>query len=572
MGKIVGKNFLLALMGLFTFSFLGASSLKLLVTDAQGRTIKQAHVGHPFVIKVSMDGSQGFGQRPDVEGLDQFHITGRQTKMQMINGATTVDHIYYVTAKKAGSYTLGPATIVESGGKKQKSAIIKLAVVDGPPTATHSEAQDNSNLFFARLVLDQERVVIGDKLNCSLQIYSRDPDIEIHEIKGPDLSSFNFVATNGPVSAVTYIDNVKYTCLEWQWELHPKKVGPIAIPACGIDFLVPVDYGMFFLRPQFTQKRIYSNAVTLTVDPLPAYNGTVHAVGRFKSCSLSIKPTVAKTGEGMVLTLEVEGIGDLKNINAPTLSMPSVFSCYESKNYVGDKDSNGFGKKYFEYIVQGLQPGEWEIPSQNFTYFDTKTRSYATLSTSPVHVTIVASGATAQPTIKNSNHSSPNAASILQDSDNDIAPLHQDGSWYPRKERALPWWVFIMFLSFPIFWLFLRGLHARYWKVRSSSKKQNVAHARALLKHAERSHQPAKIYAIFVDFFAQQAAIEPSLISQDYIEQYLQLHGYSEHHCLMWNSFFNRINELAFYQREKMGATDIFAQAYRWLDNFEMKL
>ena len=56
--------------------------------------------------------------------------------------------------------------------------------------------------------------------------------------------------------------------------------------------------------------------------------------------------------------------------------VPDSFKWYDSKNYMTDATQSGFSAKVFEYILQGLKPGEYEIPPQEFAYFDVNSKTY----------------------------------------------------------------------------------------------------------------------------------------------------------------------------------------------------
>src|SRR5690606_36114470 len=84
-----------------------------------------------------------------------------------------------------------------------------------------------------------------------------------------------------------------------------------------------------FMNMRSDRKRVYSNAVKITVDPLPHSSCQVNAIGVFENIMAYIAPPVAKEGEGMVLTIEVNGEGNLSVIKIPELSMPSGLKYYD---------------------------------------------------------------------------------------------------------------------------------------------------------------------------------------------------------------------------------------------------
>src|SRR5581483_8503416 len=109
------------------------------------------------------------------------------------------------------------------------------------------------------------------------------------------------------------------------------------------------------------------------------------------------------------------------------------------------------GRTYttFEYIVQGSQAGEWTLPSQEFTYFDTTTRKYRTLKTEPLVITITPSPLKKQhaPAVASPVSTALDTTSDIRDV---IAPLHSKGKWYGHHEKMLPWWLFVIGFLAPL--------------------------------------------------------------------------------------------------------------------------
>ena len=192
----------------------------------------------------------------------------------------------------------------------------------------------------------------------------------------------------------------------------------------------------------------------MTVQELPAYKGHVDAVGTFKSFDAKINPPVAQEGEGMVLMLEVEGDGDLTNI--PTLqlqNMPGSLKWYDSKQYIRDtRGINDLPVKCFEYIVQGLDHGSWEIPPQSFTYFDVQQHQYITLKTASCAVTIKPNLATKK-IVSGNQRTDSSVNTVAATQDETLLPLNTSGSWRPVHHRkSMPWWLFFLLACLPVVW------------------------------------------------------------------------------------------------------------------------
>ena len=237
-------------------------------------------------------------------------------------------------------------------------------------------------------------MVVGEKIHCSLRFYYQNPSLSLENVGEPASTGITVCERKGPTAGTEFINKIPYTFIEWEWDAYPDQTGKILMPAYSLDFNMPsaqenrADLFSMFFGQRLVRKRIYSNAVELNVDSLPPHPHQPNAIGSFKSIHAKAQPATARQGEGIILTLEFEGDGNFERLETFALEgMPDALKWYDSKSY-SEPIQKGH-KKSFEYIIQGLQPGEWEIPSQKFTYFDVKNRTYKTLKSSPLLLTIV---------------------------------------------------------------------------------------------------------------------------------------------------------------------------------------
>src|SRR5271169_85462 len=81
-------------------------TVTLRVKDLNGIVLKEVAAGYPCTIELTIDDAQRRMENPEIKGLDQFHLEGRETSMQMINGKTTVTYGFRARCNKPGSYTI----------------------------------------------------------------------------------------------------------------------------------------------------------------------------------------------------------------------------------------------------------------------------------------------------------------------------------------------------------------------------------------------------------------------------------------------------------------------------------
>ncbi len=344
--------------------------------------------------------------------------------------------------------------------------------------------------------------------------------------------------------------------VQWQWEMYPTKPGEFLIPAYSADYEVPTKdnhlFGGFFMFNRADHKRVYSNAVTIKVSPLPHSKLPVHAVGQFERFSAEIKPGVAKEGEGMVLALEIEGNGNLSAIATPVLQMPDTLKYYDSKSsIIAPQHSDELPKKRFEFIVQGLKSGYCEIPEQLFTYFDIDTHRYVTLRTVPLAVSIMPGVMSAKKDI---------VTPILPTEELDvvaamqtIADINTSGLWYTVAERrSLPWWLFQLLLLLPCFYLAYPFVSERFIVLTGNSARlgrwRAFRKARRQIEQAIKDNDDTQLYAIFMQLL-QDLDKNEEVLRQEI--------------------FFERIMHAAYGKSDSKNSDELCGMAKQWLERLE---
>ena len=415
---------------------------------------------------------------------------------------------------------------------------------------------------FLRLMIDSESVVVGQKIGCVLRFYYQDPSISLVNIGSPELPGFDVKEGSKLEHGSADLEGIEYRYVQWQWDMYPTKPGEFLIPAYNADYEIPSKdnhlFGGFlmFIGNRAERKRVYSNAITIKVSPLPPVNFPVHAVGVFERFSAEIKPGMAKEGEGMVLTMDIEGNGNLQAIATPILNIPASLKYYDSNNsIIAQKHSDELPKKRFEFIVQGLQSGDCEIPEQLFTYFDIERNEYITLRTSALAVSIMPGMINIKKNeVTQIPHIEQNMNSATQEQINDI----NKGQWYPDGERrSLPWWLFQLLLLIPCLYiggpfiieklLILTGNNVHL------ARRRAFWYARKQINRAIKTADDKNLYAIFMTLF-QQLEYERHLPVEMSVE---------------WNYFFEHITHAAYAQSDNKNNDELCRMAKQWLDRLE---
>ncbi|MFI5333211.1 MAG: BatD family protein [Candidatus Babeliales bacterium] len=591
--SIVGKAWFIGSVLLLSSCMYATVTLK--VKDLNGIVLKEVAAGYPCTIELTIDDAQRRMENPEIKGLDQFHLEGRETSMQMINGKTTVTYGFRARCNKPGSYTIGPAKL-SIEGTEYTSNVVPLTVVAAPTANAHTD----DTTVFARLRCTKKQVVVGEKVGVSIRFYYTNHDYLLRDVGNPPEKGYTRKEVQGPFSGTEVIDGVMYHYVEWTWDMYPTKPGVLTIPAYSFDYDTPktegqdhvfAGFSLFFNRQRYDRHRVYSNSCELEVDHIPEVdNEAVQGVGHCTAFTARITPAHVTQGDGMVLTLELTGDADFDAVTLNSLKLPDVFKWYDSQTLPVQDAKGGQRKKSWEYIVQGLKPGTFEIPAQRFTYFDTKKRTVVTLATSPQSVTITSALQETTNTKKLADAELPHqeqqraenepVASLAQAVDivdpSGLRPIHESGQWYAHQERSVPLWLYVLLMALPISFVIARWFLNNYsgWLHAVARKRYLFKQARAQLARAELVGNGAVVYPLFISILSSCLSIPESMVTDEFIEQAFKNAGLNDAQCNAWKQFFVQAAAYAFYaeNNKQRAPDDFFQQAAAWLDVCEKQL
>jgi len=562
----------------FCFAAYGLD-VQMIVKDTQGYELEQAQVGKPFLLEVTVEGTSSRSIEPTIEGADQFDLRRTGYQFSSSGRSNNLKISYLAQISTPGSHSFGPA-IVQDGAYRAQSDVLLLKAGNHEKTRPDDQAQEKQRDMVLVLSTDQANTVVGQRLEGEIKLFYRTPISRLQTLRGSPVDGF-FVDEKSVKQEVGYLDGQQYNCASWKWQLYPNQSGELVLPSCSIDLEVRQEgdshpfWGSFF-GPQVQRIRLHSNALTVNIASLPAHSGPVDAVGRFENFSAKINQATAKEGDAIVVTLSIDGDADLENLNLELQNVPHVFKSYSSKKHVELQKNGALGKKLCEHIIQGMEAGEWELPKQKFTFFDVATRSYKTLTTSPLLIKIFP-----QTTAK----------TFVPPSVDDIAPattvdttgqveetklkLNLNGSWKEIPERKMPWWLFMVLFLAPIgIWF---SAQTEKWFRRYVQRKAPKTQWRNAFKIAHKKLNIAKkkkdfpaIYRTLVDLFAIRCSVEHAQVSDQMIKQVLQSGGLSQEELAQWDRFFADASAFIFYTVEGADSQmQLFDQADKWVTQLE---
>jgi hypothetical protein len=545
------------------------ATVRLTITDVDGAKMEYAGAGQSFRVLVETD-ARVVNSRPTIEGLSAF-LCG-ETSFREINTPTTKLSRFGYLARidESGQYTIGPARI-QVDGHEEASAALELEVKQEAKT---SGAMGEKMQYkpFARLSVSRQDVFVHEPVVCTLRFYYASTQVRTVSRQMEDAEDFVVIDRVTPVQGSETIDGKSWNFVEWSWRLYSKKSGSLMLPACAVHFEEVQSGGIFFMNMQ--SKQVYSNAVAFEVKELPLSDEPIQAVGSFERFEARVDPTVACAGDALVLTLRVEGSGLFDDEQPVSVQgMPEALKWYESKQNDLDLERDGVTGKVFEFIVQGLREGEWQIPEQRFSYFDTKAQQCRTLISTPISITLLPGQALVGmvPTVPHMPTSFANG--LLHD---DLAPrITGDGlSWWAREQRALPWWVMLLLIIFPSLLVAVALIRRRLLHTPLVRKKTIFSSAREELMLVTRRGEVQELYALFTRLFVRLYDDPTVDLLSENLHTRLRDAGLKSETLERWQQFVDRCAECAFYtiDSESMSKESLLVVAEQWLLFFKERL
>jgi hypothetical protein len=567
MDKRIGNYIFWAII-FFCIPLKGNHRLQLRVLNKKNdQPVTKLALGVPYTLELKAEGNQDL-YKVSIPGLEDFHseFCGA-SHMNLMSHVTTV-HTYVLRADKLGTFTLGPVELVTSQGTVVSNTLALII-----------EQQEQSDVI-VHMAFDTSTFVVGQRVQGR---------IRVHLSQGMQLINLQLPALDQKIGQCTQqgqhqqsrriLNGKTYECFEFPLDFIFNQSGCYSLPKIGACCRIPVknqhsSWGFSFLQQSFQDQWFYSTEDTIIqIDPLPAYPDPVDGVGVFSTFSMAVDHTKARIGEGIVLTLQLEGKDGIQDAKQPQLTIPAGLKYYESKTSLEPLNHGSF-KKSFEYIVQGLQSGTWEIPAQTFTFFDTKAHSYKTLKTQHKIVTINESAMNYQ----HQPQSSDEQETVFVD-ENALCPINNDGPWTFSPERSLSWIWFFLILIIPccticylIIKNYIQQLDPEYWLQRR--KKYAFKQIRKRLIKIKKSNNVVQLYEVFTQLFVDRCQISCAEMNAEYIEKILKNAGFLAETIDQWNRFFHQLAEYAFFKPtfEQTVVYDLLNRAQIWINQLEEKL
>ena len=339
--------------------------------------------------------------------FENFKVVGGPSQSinnSWINGVRSFSksYTYFLSPTKRGTFTIGQSSI-EIDGNTYKTSPIQITVtaaveIPKDPNDPNYIASESIHLVAE---VSTTKPYLNEPVSVIYKLYVAENTgvrnwSELDSPRYNDFWSQNIEVNRQNVKEGKYKgENYRYVVLK-KTVLYPQKTGKLSIEPLTLDVSVEVPskrrdvFGRLMMTT--TNRTVTAGKRTIDVKPLPI-NGRPDdfsgAVGGFEFNMTSNKNTLKAT-EAFDLKLEVSGKGNLKLFKLPKPNLPNALEIYEPEHSekVSTNLSGMRGSISDTYTVVPNAQGQYPIPKVSFSYFDLNTKTYKTLTSNDLVVTV----------------------------------------------------------------------------------------------------------------------------------------------------------------------------------------
>lgn len=455
---------------------------------------------------------------PEIKGL-KFENLGSSERMVNINGETskTTTYSYVVTPSMTGTFDISPVTVKYDGTQETHST--RLEVIK---KAENPETQKLNDRMFAQLSLDGAEPYVYEPFELQYKIYVQDGiQMAWEDVFGRTLFS---VQSGMPESGLDgepmwkfkgqgreSINGAIYETYTFSVAIKTLASGTLTFqPRVQVHWVVPSQnrrsYGLndpfmgdLFGRPEARPYTLECNKLEVQVRPIPTEGRPASftgGVGVF-DFEVDVGPDQVEARYPVTIKMRISGTGNLAMLSEPTIPDTSNIKVYESKS-VPTQTPNEVG---FEQVVIPESEDVQEIPAITFSYFNTRTADFRTITKGPFPITVTPSKQPSAPIVSSLADTAPRATEIIAQ---DIAYLKPTpAAWVTASNQPLQLRApLIWFLPLPALLVALAGAvsmrrRALAGNIELARRQQAPKAARKQIRCAEKAIQAGDADAFY---------------------------------------------------------------------------
>ena len=325
----------------------------------------------------------------------------QSTVMRNFQTEFNLTFTYVLRPKRVGTYNIEAAKI-KIGREILETKPLEIKVVESSPKSENPNDPSNiaKSAAYSRIRVSKRNVYVGEPFTATYQVVTRvnvgNPTvIENPQYTGVYKSELDLGNNIQPTSEM--IDGTPFNVFSIRQDLIiPQKAGTFAPGAMVLELptQLPTNQYDFFGRQYVQTVKQISEArfPTVVVKPLPTANQPENfsgAVGQFK-LDVNLSRKSVKANESVSLTIQVNGLGNVKLVEVPTPELPSALEAFDPKITEKIKESaRGMeGSKSYEYLIIPRYKGVYKIPPIKFSFFDPVAGRYQTLTSEELQIEV----------------------------------------------------------------------------------------------------------------------------------------------------------------------------------------
>ena len=403
------------------FLFLFLTQLCFAQNISFNASVDKTQVGsdEQITLTISVSGDVKSIPQPELPPLDDFTVysAGRSHNFSYTNGrlSSSMTFNYVLLPRKPGKFTIGPARI-ELGGKTYQTTPIEITVVSGAKTQPSQALSDKEKKkvkpqlrgkdLFIETVVNKKKVYVNEQITLTFRFYQGVRLFNNPQYTPPSLTGFWSEDLPPKKQYYQEINGRQYFVQELKTALFPTSTGKLTIGPTELkctaedldrfptrDPFAMFDRDLLSLFRQGKPQILRSKPIQIEVLPLPEigkpenFSGTV---GNYK-LKVSVDKTEVEMGQPITLKAKISGAGNIKSVGKPAIPDLPDFRTYRSgsSENVSKKNYKVQGVKTYEEVLIPRKAGKYTIPPIEFSFFDPKAKSYKTLKTKPILLTVL---------------------------------------------------------------------------------------------------------------------------------------------------------------------------------------
>ncbi|MBN2702779.1 MAG: protein BatD [Pontiellaceae bacterium] len=336
---------------------------------------------------------------PKVDGL-QFRQFGPSTQTTTINGNTTRSTVYQyiINPQREGTFRIDPIVVTYDG--TQKTVAAELTVAKEKPLTSPQEVSD---IIFARLTSKNPAGFVNEPFELEYKVYARrDVELAWDDTFGRSLFSMKSGIPEGDLDGPPEMKMTQNGQRElvngWFFNTYtisikckPLRSGTLHFKPQAQIYAVSQQrsrdlFESMFLSNSLVPIELECNALDIEVCSVPqegrpsSYSG---AVGKF-DFQVEIAPSRVKQGSPITVKMQITGTGNMDRFPPPELAETPDLKVYEMQK---NQTTNPEESRYEQAVIP-TSTDVTEIPALAFSYFDTQSKTFKTITRGPFPIEV----------------------------------------------------------------------------------------------------------------------------------------------------------------------------------------